>query len=149
MTPIFIFTNQQDKTMSDLIINTTDTYKTKNGGKVRIYAVDAGGDYPVHGAIWFETLGAWLPAQWTIHGKMSTSGEELLNDLVKTSPYADWPIDAKVWAWIEGDNKKYPRYFSGISPKGQPMTWANGRTSWSAKGDLFDRSIWDYIELAE
>ncbi len=48
--------------------------KTRGGSEVRIYADDAGGDYPVHGAWWYEAENKWVPAAWTLEG-YSTSKE--------------------------------------------------------------------------
>ena len=62
----------------------------------------------------------------------------------EVSPYANWPIDAKVWVW--GDNKnKRKRYFAGIHEDGRPMAWIGGATSWSDP-TVF---VWDHAELAE
>jgi hypothetical protein len=42
--------------------------KTRGGSEVRVYADDGGGDYPVHGAWWYEAEKRWIPAAWTIDG---------------------------------------------------------------------------------
>ena len=51
--------------------NTSGTYvrgKTRDGGEIRIYADDAGGEYPLHGAYWYEAEQRWVPAAWTLDG---------------------------------------------------------------------------------
>ena len=42
--------------------------KTRGGSEVRIYADDAGGDYPIHGAWWYEAETRWVSAAWTAEG---------------------------------------------------------------------------------
>jgi len=42
-------------------------YKTRDGRMVRIYATDAGGDYPIHGAVKSEN---WGSQSWTVFGKV-------------------------------------------------------------------------------
>ena len=65
--------------------------------------------------------------------------------LEEVIPYADWPIDAKVLVWGEGDSEKQKRYFAGVCDDGKPLAWDSGQTSWTS-----DRSfVWDYAELAE
>ena len=42
--------------------------KTRGGGELRIYDDDAGGEYPIHGAWWYEAEKRWIPAAWTKDG---------------------------------------------------------------------------------
>jgi hypothetical protein len=42
--------------------------KTRDGGEIRIYDDDAGGDYPIHGAYWNEAEKAWFLVAWTSEG---------------------------------------------------------------------------------
>ena len=51
--------------MTDLIIE-TGKVKTRDDQEVRIYATDAGGDYPVHGAV--KTDHGWESETWTLGG---------------------------------------------------------------------------------
>ncbi len=60
------------------------------------------------------------------------------------TPYTDWPIDAKVWVWDEGETKN-KRHFAGITPEGRPKAWNDGYTSWITNA----WSSWQYAELAE
>lgn len=48
-------------------------YLTRDGQRARIYAVGAGGDYPVHGAM-LEEDGSWSHAEWTSSGAFRVSG---------------------------------------------------------------------------
>ena len=61
-------------------------YKTRGGRDVRIYAVDGGGGYPVHGS-YDHKEGNWQPITWTAEGLFhvgDANGNEL--DLVAVQP---------------------------------------------------------------
>ena len=62
----------------------------------------------------------------------------------EVTPYADWPIDAKIWVW-NGNESKRKGYFAGISHNGKVMAWVGGSTSWSE----CNKCEWDHAELAE
>jgi hypothetical protein len=49
------------------MISKDKTYRTRDGREVRIYATDAGGLFPVHGAILCDDL--WIGMKWTEEGK--------------------------------------------------------------------------------
>jgi hypothetical protein len=57
-------------------------YATRDGCEVRIYAVDAGGQMPVHGAI--KRSGLWIVTSWTKEGRWSISNPE--NNLIEVKP---------------------------------------------------------------
>ena len=61
------------------------------------------------------------------------------------TPYADWPIDAKIWVWDTGSEKK-KRHFAGVADNGKPKAFLNGYSSWSAP---LQTNEWDHAELAE
>ena len=63
----------------------------------------------------------------------------------EVSPYADWPIDAKILVADSDKGPKRKRYFAGVSTNGKPMGWISGGTSWS-ESHTYE---WDYAELAE
>lgn len=48
------------------MISKDKQYQTKCGYEVRIYATDAGGYYPIHGAYFFD--GQWVQCQWSKSG---------------------------------------------------------------------------------
>ena len=54
-------------------------YKTRSGRDVRIYAVDGGGGYPVHGSYDLKE-GNWQPITWTAEGLFRV-GDANSNDL--------------------------------------------------------------------
>lgn len=55
------------------MISQTKPYRTKDGHKVRIYATDGGGHYPIHGAIYVNNLRGWETIKWTAEGKFAGS----------------------------------------------------------------------------
>ena len=65
-------------------------YRTRDGREVRIYAVDAGGDYPVHGAVLGEE--GWQFNSWALDGRWCPK-MTLAVDLVEVRPR----IKREVW----------------------------------------------------
>ena len=68
-------------------------YTTKNGCKVRIYAIDGGGNYPVHGA--YKDDKGWKTSIWTIDGYNCSYTISNL-DLIEIKPIED---KDPVYAW--------------------------------------------------
>lgn len=66
--------------MKVLKIETGKYYRTSGGSKVRIYATDGGGDYPVHGAVLLDTV--WNSVSWTVSGRYSVDEEEPQLDII-------------------------------------------------------------------
>ena len=51
-----------------MVISKSKLYTTRAGSPVRLYALDGGGEYPVHGA-YFETQEQiWHPMAWRVDG---------------------------------------------------------------------------------
>jgi hypothetical protein len=71
-------------------------YKTRDGREVRIYAVDGGGRFPVHGAVKLDD-GTWRQEEWTLTGSYNgeKDGHSLPNalDLIVVRPR----IQREVW----------------------------------------------------
>jgi hypothetical protein len=69
-------------------------YKTRDGCEVRIYAVDGGGRFPVHGAVKFSGT-AWTPNEWTETGSHLDDPEFQICDLdlIEVKPR----IQREVW----------------------------------------------------
>lgn len=72
------------------LINLSDEYQTRDGRQVRIYDIDGGGDYPVHGSILNDSTNTkqlyskqWRPATWTAVGKYDIDSHENKLDLVR------------------------------------------------------------------
>ena len=75
------------------------TYRTRNGREVRIYAVDGGGSFPIHGAVLFPE--GWLEETWTPDGK---PGKQVIMeyeyDLIEVHPR----IKREVWVNVYPDS---------------------------------------------
>jgi hypothetical protein len=65
-------------------------YRTQGGSEVRLYCVDGGGRYPVHGAL--KCSGRWQAASWTASGHYWGTGTHA-NDLIEVKPR----IQREVW----------------------------------------------------
>lgn len=67
------------------MIATGKHYTTRDGRTVRIYATDAGGNYPVHGAVWYAGLKEWMPVSWMVDGRrfVNESGVDLVKPRIK------------------------------------------------------------------
>lgn len=59
-------------------------YTTRDGRPVRIYAVDAGGVFPVHGAI--HNVENWISHAWTDGGKFTQRDQKHAHDLIPAPP---------------------------------------------------------------
>lgn len=55
-------------------------YATRSGGTARVYSVEGGGRFPVHGAV--KHSGFWLVESWTKEGCVFELGRVSENDLV-------------------------------------------------------------------
>jgi hypothetical protein len=65
-------------------------YQTRDGREVRIYAVDGGGVYPVHGAI-AAGDGTWSPEGWTDGGSYIGGDGQFDEDLIEAPKvYEGW-----------------------------------------------------------
>ena len=64
-----------------MTIDKDQTYQTRDGCEVRIYAVGGGGVHPVHGAV-KDKNGQWFQSSWASNGSYLAGGEICNNDLV-------------------------------------------------------------------
>lgn len=69
------------------MIDKSKTYKTVDEDEVRIYATDAGGKYPVHGAI--KINGEWRIEDWDAEGRYEVTPD--INDLVEQPETVEVP----------------------------------------------------------
>ena len=69
--------------MAKLKIEAGKMYRTRCGCLVRIYATDARGTYPVHGAYFHNRR--WQEAAWKTNGSFADCGEYSL-DIVSAEP---------------------------------------------------------------
>ena len=51
-----------------MVISKSELYTTRVGSPVRLYALDGGGEYPVHGAYWEGVEPMWHPMSWRMDG---------------------------------------------------------------------------------
>ena len=63
----------------------------------------------------------------------------------EVSPYADWPMDAKIRVWNFSADEKEARHFAGVNDDGLPLAWVNGCTSHTTG----ITAVWSHAELAE
>ncbi len=54
-------------------------YRTRDGRKARIYAVDGAGQYPAHGAILCDSV--WFMSIWTAYGSSDFRGNGTVGDV--------------------------------------------------------------------
>lgn len=71
------------------MIDPKKQYRTRDGREVRIYAVDGGGDWPVHGA--YMHGDTWRIISWTAAGSVYSHKTD--TDLIEVKPR----IKRKVW----------------------------------------------------
>jgi hypothetical protein len=118
-------------------------YTTRDGREVRIYAVDCGGDYPVHGAIYSKEDREWVIQTWTLEGLFDVTNPLPDCDLIPAKTYPkpeDFKVDDRVYVRDSERGRWITRYFSRYT-YGIFYTWGGGVTSWSAKGEQ-DVSSW-------
>ena len=85
-----------------------EEYRTRGGHRVRIYANDAGGEFPVHGA--YYIYGNWQCNEWTLSGHDTLDGRRGTElDLVVVKPR----IKSDFWvnAFKNEDGSIYIRAF--------------------------------------
>ena len=73
------------------MIDPKKTYRTRDGREVRIYAVDGGGEYPVHGAYYYNG-NRWYQCSWSETGGVHMS-HTTDYDLIEVRPR----IQREVW----------------------------------------------------
>lgn len=81
------------------MIDPKKQYRTRSGEEVRIYAVDGGGEYPVHGAT--KLNGEWLANGWTACGGHDVEVDESTFDLIEVKPR----IQREVWVNVYPDGQ--------------------------------------------
>ena len=79
--------------MSECIFKAGEEYQTREGIQARIYAIDCGGVYPIHGAVWYARERRWKPETWTNTGER-VAGEIQTCDLI--------PPKRELWTNIYG-----------------------------------------------
>ena len=59
--------------------------KTRGGLDVRIYSTDAGGEFPIHGAIRASKSEPWALRNWTVQGRHQQTGTSALDLAIQPS----------------------------------------------------------------
>ena len=110
-------------------MNIKDCTRTKGGHKVRIYADDAGGTYPVHGAIYNPEEKIWGRFEWTSDGyAYAGKGDSLYNlDLTDWRDEIPWDSLIDEIEWVARDETA-GWYGYKTKPEAMYSTWtANER----------------------
>lgn len=68
------------------MIDINKQYRTRDGREVRIYAVDCGGDFPVHGAFYNPLTKKWEARIWPDTGYCYSIKDPSLSDLIEVKP---------------------------------------------------------------
>ena len=95
------------------MIDPKKKYKTRNGRDVRIYAVDAGGEYPVHGAV-MDDEGVWDFCTWTEKGQVIVF-EPDDEDLIEVKERGNYP--KTIWVERFGHCVVYDPLGNAVSDK--------------------------------
>ena len=112
-------------------------YRTRGGENVQVLTVDAPNHvYPVIASI--GPYGEMVPNSYTARGRLYTGDAESVMDLIEYSPYSHIKIDDPVIFW-ESDMHLQRGHFAGIDDAGRPMTYIDGKTSWSSHGRAWRR----------
>jgi hypothetical protein len=70
--------------MTETIFKPGQEYRTRDGSRARVYAIDGGGDQPIHGAAMFN--GEWWVAGWMASGSYYMDGDTNDLDLMPPEP---------------------------------------------------------------
>ena len=116
-------------------------YKTRHGMSARVVCVDAKGHEPVIALVVDPALSKEVVIRTSLKGEYYGGYEHDL-DLIEVSPYDDFKIDEPVMVRRDDDLVRgwKRRYFAGVNVCGEPLTWYEGMTSWSAGGK---KTSWD------
>lgn len=114
---------------TELKIEVGKFYKDRVGRKVRIYATDGLGDYPIHGARLHKNV--WCVARWTRKGKLyigETHPDDIVSEWVAKHPRNGEPAWATHRVMFMGGNW----YWCSNEPVGEMFGW-----SFKGEGVLF------------
>ena len=100
------------------MIDPKKTYRTRDGREVRIYAVDGGGEYPVHGAR--ESDEGWIGSVWGRDGNFHMNKFSCDHDLIEVRPR----IQREVWLNVYRDDVGQP---CGSKDEANNVTRLSGR----------------------
>jgi hypothetical protein len=110
-----------------MVIDINKKYKTRDGRKVEIIAMERRLLLPVVGIV----EGQSVIKCWSIFGRIYNEREESVYDLNEVTSYADFKIDDKVLVKEERRSIWKKRYFAGMREDGKPLVFIYGGTSWN------------------
>ena len=110
-----------------LQINPGEIWLTRGGAKVRIYAVDGGEGYPIHGAI--DGVDGWGARIWTIEGKYSKDYQSTF-DIVRKYDWREglapiWAVLKPEFKWMAMDESRTWVAFTE-TPRHGASVWTEG-----------------------
>lgn len=112
-------------------------YRTRGGENVKVLTINAPNrDYPVVALIGPD--GDMVPNSYTADGFLYEENGESAMDLIEYNPYSHIKIDDPVIFW-ESDMLAQRGHFAGIDAVGRPMTYIDGKSSWSSGGRAYRR----------
>jgi len=92
-------------------------YRTRDGREVRIYAVDGGGEFPVHGAI-KKPGDIWDSTCWGVNGEWFSVADMDCYDLVEVKPR----IQREVWVNVHHNGVDDELWFTRRTADEQALT---------------------------
>jgi hypothetical protein len=100
-------------------------YRTRNGQKVFFLSLKGRAPYPMVGYVEdSSTIQQW--------GENGYHRDYTDLDLIEIDIYEDFKIDDPVVGWDVKGHFQQRGHFAGVGKDGRPMTWKEGRTSWTA-----------------
>jgi len=124
------------------IISMDKQYKTRRGRDVLLLTTNGKRASSAVVAILEHGKDNEAVVTYYANGKLlSTNTHDL--DLIEVSPFEAFEIDDKVWVWDEDMTIASPRHFAGVRTDGYPLTWADGKTSFSIGIEGY-KTMWDY-----
>ncbi len=120
--------------MDNLVIEVGKYYKTRDGHKIRIYAIDGHSHYSIHGAVLWDD--GWEVIGWTQEGfyywEEGESGVDIVSEWTEPHPAESWEVDKKILISVD-EERWHKGYFSHFK-NGLFYTFAYGKTSWTQQG---------------
>lgn len=110
-------------------------YKTRDGRKARIYAVDGGDGEVIHGALHFGDAYGWSITTWHsggVYTEGSHHGRDLISEWID-KPEVDWSA-MPAWAeWVAMDKDGEWTLFSAKPSMDVGCWWADGDVTYLAE----------------
>lgn len=90
-------------------IEAGDKFISNSGMPIEIYAVGRGGDYPIHGAVYYEATELWFPTRWNTSGQCYDDENERTFEQIHGIRVDSQPFEVYIWKYKDGtfDFKAY------------------------------------------